>query len=242
MEPGTGLAAFVAGLLTAINPCVLPLLPIVFATAVSRHRIAGPLALAAGLTISFVGVGLFLALVGYSLGYYAEWFRPIGAVILILFGLVLLVPPLQLRLQTAAGPGANWINDRFSGAGEKGGWGGQLALGLVLGLVWSPCTGPTIGIASSMAFAGENLGAVFGIMLLFGVGAAIPLALLGLASRAVLMRWRDRLARVATVGKYVLGGLMVLVGVLILTHLDRRIEGWLVEIMPVWWQDLTVRF
>ncbi|MGV8838845.1 MAG: cytochrome c biogenesis CcdA family protein [Bauldia sp.] len=241
MEAGSGLAAFVAGLLTAINPCVLPLLPIVFAAAISKHRIAGPLALAAGLTVSFVGVGLFLALVGYSLGYYTEWFRPIGATLLVVFGIVLLVPPIQVRLQTAAGPAANWLNNRFGSSG-RGGWAGQFALGVVLGLVWSPCTGPTIGIASALAFNGENIGAVVGIMLVFGIGAAIPLVVLGFLSRAVLVRWRDRLAGIVAVGRFLLGCVMLVTGVLILTHLDRRLEGWLNGIMPVWWQDLTVRF
>ncbi|MGV8840510.1 MAG: cytochrome c biogenesis CcdA family protein [Bauldia sp.] len=241
MEPGSSLAAFVAGLLTAINPCVLPLLPIVFAAAISKHRYAGPMALAAGLTLSFVAIAMFLAVAGYAAGFSTESFRPVGAVVLILLGAVLLVPPLQLRLQTAAGPAVNWIDRRFGGAGG-GGWGGQFVLGLVLGLVWSPCAGPTIGVASSMAFRGENLGAVLGILLVFGIGAAIPLLVIGLLGRSVLLRWRDRLARIATVGKIVLGVLLVTIGVLILTHLDRRLEGWLNGVMPIWWQDLTVRF
>lgn len=242
MEAGTGLAAFVAGLLTALNPCVLPLLPIVFAAAISKHRFAGPLALAAGLTVSFVAIGFVLALAGQTVtGISAERLRPVGATILILIGAVLLIPQLQRGLQTAAGPATNWVNNRFGNAGG-GGWIGQFGLGLVLGLVWSPCAGPTIGVASSLAFRGEDLGAMLGILLVFGLGAAIPLVAIGFLSRAVMMRWRGRLARIATVGKIILGILLVLVGVLILTHLDRQLEGWLTGVLPEWLADLTVRY
>lgn len=241
IEAGTGLAAFVAGIVTVLNPCVLPLLPIVFATAITRHRFAGPLALAAGLTLSFVAIGLFLALAGYGLGLNAEWFRPIGAAILIALGLLLLVPQLQTRLVTAAGPVTNWANERLGRVGE-GGWPSQFLLGLVLGLVWSPCVGPTIGVASSLAFRGEDLGGVAGIFLLFGIGASIPLLLLGFLSRAVLARWRGGLGTVGRLGKAVLGLLLVTIGILILTRLDRRLEGFLTSIMPTWLSDLTVRF
>lgn len=241
IAPGTGLAAFVAGILTVLNPCVLPLLPIVFATAVSKHPIAGPLALAAGLTLSFVAIGLFLALVGYSLGLNAEWFRPIGAVVLIGFGLLLLSTQLQTRLVTAAGPVTNWANQRFARLGE-GGWVGQLGLGLLLGVIWSPCAGPTIGVATSLAFGGENLGAMTGIMLVFGVGASIPLVALGFLSRAVLARWRGGLGSAGRIGKAILGLLLVTIGILILTKLDRQVEGWLNSVLPTSLLDLTVRY
>ncbi|MGD9738602.1 MAG: cytochrome c biogenesis CcdA family protein [Bauldia sp.] len=242
MEAGSGLAAFVAGLLTALNPCVLPLLPIVFAAAISKHRIAGPLALAAGLVVSFVTIGFVLALAGQTVtGLGAERLRPIGGVILILIGVVLLVPQIQEALQRAAGPATNWFNSRFGGAGG-GGWAGQFGLGVVLGLVWSPCVGPTIGVASSMAYSGENLGAMVGILLIFAIGAAIPLVVIGFLSRTVMMRWRDRLARIAAIGRIVLGVLMITIGVLILTGLDRRLEGWLGSVLPVWLVDLTVRY
>jgi cytochrome c-type biogenesis protein len=242
VEAGSSLAAFVAGLLTALNPCVLPLLPIVFAAAISKHRIAGPLALAAGLTVSFVTIGFILALAGHSVtGIYTDPLRLAGAVILIVLGAILLVPWLQEALERAAGPATNWINNRFGRVGS-GGWAGQFGLGLVLGLVWSPCTGPTIGVAAGIAYSGENVGAVAGIFLLFGIGAAIPLVVLGFLSRAVLMRWRDRLVRIAVIGKIVLGVALVAIGVLILTGLDRQLEGWLGNILPDWLGTFTTRY
>ena len=83
--------ALLAGGLTVLNPCVLPILPIVFATAVSKHKY-GPLALAAGLTVSFVAIVVFVNAVGFWIGLDSEKFRTVGAVLIILVGLVLVVP------------------------------------------------------------------------------------------------------------------------------------------------------
>ena len=77
---------------------------------------------------------------------------------------------------------------------NSGGLGGQFAVGLLLGAVWSPCVGPTLGAASLLAAQGRDLGQVALTMFVFGLGAALPLLALGLASREVMMRWRHRLA------------------------------------------------
>ena len=99
--------ALLAGLLSTLSPCVLPLVPIVIATALSEHRL-GPVALAGGLALSFVVIGLLVATVGFAAGLDQEVFRSVAAVLLIVVGGVLLVPRLQLRLASAAGPMGNW--------------------------------------------------------------------------------------------------------------------------------------
>jgi cytochrome c biogenesis protein CcdA len=85
--------ALLAGLLTALSPCVLPLIPIVIGTALSEHRF-GPVALTAGLALSFVVIGLFVATVGFAAGLDQELFRSVAAVLLIVVGGVLLLPRL----------------------------------------------------------------------------------------------------------------------------------------------------
>jgi cytochrome c biogenesis protein CcdA len=240
MSFGDFLLAFFAGGLTVLNPCVLPILPIIFATAVSKHRY-GPLALAGGLTLSFVAIVLFVHSVGFWIGLDADKFRIAGAVILIIASLVLLVPPLQLQLASAAGPVANWTQRRFGGF-DAAGWKGQFGIGLVLGVVWSPCTGPTLGAAIGLASQSESLGSVALVLTAFGIGTGIPLIGLGLLSRAALMRWRERLMSFSRVGRYVLGAALLIVGLLIVTGLDRRIETFWLENGPTWLNDLTVRY
>src|ERR1700712_3029046 len=89
--------AFLAGLASIFSPCVLPLLPVVLGTAVSEHRF-GPAVLAAGLALSFLGLGLFVATIGFSLGLDSEFFRNVAALLLLLVGVILMVPALQARL------------------------------------------------------------------------------------------------------------------------------------------------
>jgi cytochrome c-type biogenesis protein len=232
--------ALLAGVLSVLSPCVLPLLPIVLGTAASAHRL-GPVALAAGLAISFTAIGLFVATVGFAAGLDTGVFRTISAVLLIGVGLVLLVPKLQEQFALAAAPVSNWAGS-YTDDFTPGGLGGQFGLGLLLGAVWSPCVGPTLGAASVLAAKGEDLGQVALTMLAFGVGAALPLMLLGFVSREAMMRWRGRLMETGSIGKTLLGLLLVVVGVLVATNLDKRLETILVDASPAWLTELTTKF
>ncbi|GJD75350.1 cytochrome c biogenesis CcdA family protein [Methylobacterium goesingense] len=238
MAAALGLA-FLAGILSVLSPCVLPLLPLVLGAAASEHRL-GPAALAAGLALSFVAIGLFVATVGFAMGLDAGIFRTVAAVMLILVGLVLMVPAAQTRLAVAAGPVSDWTESRFGGFSTAG-LPGQFGVGVLLGAVWSPCVGPTLGAASLLASQGRDLGAVALTMLLFGLGAALPLLLLGTLSREVLMRWRDRMMGVGKGLKAALGLILVVTGAIIVLGYDKVLETGLVNASPAWLTDLTTR-
>jgi len=232
--------AALAGLLSTLSPCVLPLLPIVIGGAAAAHRL-GPVALAAGVTLSFVGLGLFVATLGYAIGLDGDLFRFVGAAVMLGIGIILLSGRLQERFALAVGGAGNFA----TGARMRlisAGWQGQLLLGLLLGAVWSPCVGPTLGAAATLAAQRSDLGQVALVMLLFGLGAAIPLIVIGALSREALMRWRGRLGMAGQKGKAVLGGVLALVGIAILSGADHHIEAFLVEITPAWLSDLTTRF
>ncbi|GJE16117.1 cytochrome c biogenesis CcdA family protein [Methylobacterium marchantiae] len=232
--------AFLAGLLTILSPCVLPLLPIVLGAAASEHRY-GPAALAAGLAFSFVTLGLFVATIGFGLGLDGEVFRPVAAIMLVAVGIVLILPDLQLRLAAAGGPVSDWTERRFGGLATTG-LAGQFAVGLLLGAVWSPCVGPTLGAASLLAAQGKDLAQVSLTMLVFGLGAALPLLILGMLSRQVLMAWRTRMMQAGKGLKAALGILLVVTGLVILTGSDKRLETALVAASPDWLNALTTRF
>jgi cytochrome c biogenesis protein CcdA len=232
--------AFLAGILSTLSPCVLPLLPIVIAASATQHR-WGPVALAAGLSLAFVAIGLFVAVAGFSIGLDQTVFRAVAATLLIAVGSVLLVPQLQLRLATAAGPVSGWAHSHIDGLNGRG-VAGQLALGFLLGAVWTPCVGPTLGAASLLAARAENLGGVAITMAVFGIGAALPLVAIGLMSRATLARWRSRMLAAGTGGKTIMGGVLVLVGLLVLTGFDKKLEAALVDLSPAWLTELTTKF
>ena len=232
--------AFAAGLLSILSPCVLPLVPIVLGAAVTAHPL-GAVALAGGLALSFTGLGLLLALVGFSLDIDAGVFRLIAAAIMVALGVVLMVPSWQARLASAGSPISAWADRRFGGAATSG-LAGQFAIGLLLGAVWSPCVGPTLGAASLLASQGHDLAKVALTMVVFGIGAALPLILLGMVSRASLMRVRTNLMSAGKLGKGLLGAAFIVIGVAIVSGADKRVEAALVEASPQWLTDLTTSF
>ncbi|MGA8170432.1 MAG: cytochrome c biogenesis protein CcdA [Methylocystis sp.] len=229
--------ALLAGILSILSPCVLPLLPLVLGAAAAKHRLGAPL-LALGVALSFVVIGLFVATIGFAIGLDGSVFRLGSAVLMILFGIVLTAPPLQARFSAAVGPLSNMIDDAFRGFPASGSL-GQLGLGLVLGAVWSPCVGPTLGAASVLAARGENMEQVALTMTAFGFGASLPLLLLGSLSRRYLSSKRDALLDGGKRVKQALGVLLIVVGASIVTGLDKDLEARLVEASPVWLTRLT---
>jgi cytochrome c biogenesis protein CcdA len=237
---GTAALAFVAGLLSILSPCVLPILPVVLGAVASEHR-WGPAVLAAGLVVSFVAIGLFAATIGYSVGLDTEVFCTVAVVLMIAVGAILLVPRFQERLALAGAPLANWSDHHF-GAIRHSGLAGQILAGLLLGAVWSPCVGPTLGAASIVAAQGRDLGQVAATMLAFGVGAALPLAALGFVSREALLRWRTHLISGGARARMVFAIVLVAIGLIVVTGLDKQIETLAVNESPQWLTDLTTRF
>jgi cytochrome c-type biogenesis protein len=234
------LLALLAGIVTILNPCVLPILPILVATATSEDRF-GPLAFALGLIFSFATFGILILSVGFSIGLSQETLRTAAAVLLIAAGLILLVPRAQVAFAVLAGPvasrGAAWA-ERASGRGLHG----QALLGVLMGIVWTPCVGPTLGVAIAAASQRENLPSAFLTFAVFGIGVAVSMLVLVYAVRGLLATRRDALRSAARWSRFVFGGALLLVGVAILTGLDKVAEAASLEIMPGWLLDLTTRF
>ena len=233
-------AGYLAGALSTLSPCVLPLLPLVVGGAMSAHR-WGAVALAGGLALSFTVIGLFVATIGFAAGLDGDVFRAASAVMLAILGVVLLSGGLQRRFATVTGglgDAANAALTRWTPAG----WAGQALIGAGLGAVWSPCVGPTLGAASLLAAQGRDLGAVAATMFAFGLGAATPLLLVSALSRQAMLRWRGRMLGAGARGKAVLGAGALAVALLILTGLDRQLEAKLVAASPAWLTDLTTQY
>jgi cytochrome c-type biogenesis protein len=239
MGIGAVALAFVAGVLTVLSPCVLPILPIVLGAAASERKY-GPAALAAGLALSFVVVGLLVSTIGFSIGLNVDLFRGAAAALIVIFGAVLMLPGLQARLAMASGPIANWTDRKFR-TGLGNGYAGQFWAG-VLCAVWSPCVGPTLGAASLLAAQGRDLPQVALSMFVFGLGAALPLLIVGLLSRQAMQRWGKQILSIGQAAKAGFGLLLVVIGILIVAGLDKRAETALVNASPQWLTDLTTRF
>lgn len=229
--------AYAAGALTILSPCVLPLIPIILSSAAQKHRL-GPLALAAGLVVSFTATGFVIATAGASLGFDNDVVRLAGAAILVLIGLALIVPQFQRVMERLATPLASWAGQRQAGL-ERFGLAGQAGIGFLLGLVWSPCVGPTLGAATVLAAQGQDLAQVAIVMAAFGLGIASVLLVLALAARSVIARWRGRLMSAGSGGKKLLGATLFAVGLLIFTGTDHMIETAILGVSPDWLTNLT---
>ena len=225
------LLAYAAGLLTLINPCVLPVIPIVLATALQASRL-GPVVLAAGMSLAFVTFGLLVTSVGYSIGLTEEVLARAGAVLMIGFGLVLVVPRLNAGFATATAGVAARADGALMQA-DTAGLKGQFLGGLLLGAVWSPCIGPTLGGAIALASQGENLLAG-AIMSAFALGVSTLMLGFAYGLRA------SNLRRLSEFAKPLMGWAFLLVGVAILLRLHHAADAWLLGHMPAWLVDLSV--
>ena len=234
------LFAYLAGVLTLINPCVLPILPIVLASSTqgSKH---GPAALAAGMSLAFVVLGMTILVFGSSIGLDDQSMVTIGAWAMLAFGVVLLVPRFSDSFATATAgisSSANAQIDNLGGNGLKQ----QFIGGVLLGAVWSPCVGPTLGGAISFASQGQSLMWSALIMIFFALGVSTVIVALGYGTREIISARRDLMRSLADKSRPLMGAVFVLVGLMLITKTHHRIESYLVDVLPVWLIDLSVKF
>ncbi len=230
--------AYLAGLLTLINPCVLPVLPIVLASSLHRDRRA-PMALAAGMSVSFVALGLGVTALGPALGLNTDTVARIAALLMVAFGLVMLVPALSGRFSVATAGLAARADAQIDSTVDAG-LGGQFASGALLGAVWSPCIGPTLGAAIALASTGESLGRAGAIMVAFALGVSTLILALAYGAQSVIRRRQATLRALAERAKPAMGLTFIAVGLALWFGLNHIIEGWLVENLPAWLIDFSV--
>jgi cytochrome c-type biogenesis protein len=229
---------YLAGLLTLINPCVLPVLPIVLAGALQASPL-GPLALAAGMSLSFVVLGIIVSAFGFALGLTEDVIAQAGALLMVGFGLVLLVPRFSMAFSTATAglaSGADTRMDQIETTGLKG----QFTGGLLLGAVWSPCIGPTLGGAIALAAQGQSLLWAGAIMSAFALGVSTLILALGYGARAALLRRQAVMRRIAERSRPFMGLVFVVVGLALFFRLHHLLDAWVLGILPAWFVDLSV--
>jgi cytochrome c biogenesis protein CcdA/thiol-disulfide isomerase/thioredoxin len=217
------LFALLAGAATAVSPCVLPVLPVVLSAGATGGR-RRPLGIVTGLTLSFTFATVALVYVIDALGLPDDLLRTVAIVVLLLFGVTLLVPPLAARVEawlTRLAPQARRGN-------QEGGFWSGLAVGLSLGLVYAPCAGPilagVITVSASQSFTAGRLAVAFA----YGVGSAVVLYALMLGGRRATRRLSHNAGRfqVAT------GAVMVAVALAMLGNLDTRFQTAIAAHLP----------
>lgn len=197
--------------------------------------------MAIGLTVSFTIVGVLVTAFGHLIGLDEIIINRIAAVIMIIFGVVLLLPRAQEKLSNAVAPLASGANAKIDNTNQSG-LGGQFFIGVLLGAVWSPCVGPTLGGAIGLAASGSGLGQATLIMLCFGLGVSVILLSLSYGTKELLTKRKDHLMRWMPWAKPIMGVVMIVVGIGLLLQWNHAIDAWLLSVMPIWLQELSVKF
>ncbi len=193
------------------------------------------------MSLSFVVLGMLVATVGRSIGLTESTLATTGALLMICFGLVLLVPGLNTIFSNAAtrfSAGADSKLNRLDQSASASYFLG----GILLGAVWSPCIGPTLGGAISLASQGEQLSFALAVMIFFALGVSTVIIVLGYGTREAIKKRQTQLRWLAERAKPIMGVSFILIGLMIYFKVHHVIEAWLVDILPVWLQDLSVKF
>lgn len=223
------LAAF-AGLISFLSPCVFPLVPSYLAyiggnaTASQRVRLTNSLLFILGFSLSFIALGASATAVGAILRAWRHELIIVGGIVIIIFGLAMLglfrIPLLmrEARFQSTDNPGTAW---------------GALTLGFAFAIGWSPCIGPILASVLVLASSSETVFQGMGLLGVYSLGLGIPFFLAALAFDRFLgvsKVMRKRLRLVEQIG----GGVMVIMGVLMVSGYYTVFNGLLIGLTPDW--------
>lgn len=225
--------AFLAGIVTVLSPCILPLLPIILSSADGSGK-QKPLGVVIGFVASFTFFTLFLSTIVRLSGISAEFLRFFSIAVLALFGASLLIPQIQASIEMLFSRFANLMP---SGQKRTGLWGG-LVIGLSLGMLWTPCVGPILASVISLAITGTVTTQAFLITLAYALGTAIPMFMIMLAGSTALQKVPWLLRNTSKIQR-AFGVLMILTAIGIFFNVDRRFQTFILTTFPNYGVGLT---
>lgn len=227
------LFAFLGGVVTILSPCILPILPIVLAGSATGSR-RRPYGIVLGFVLSFTFFTLFLSKLVQVLNISADSLRYLSIFILVIFGLVLVLPQIQVL--------AEKIISRFSSrlkiSGSRQGFWGGLMIGFSLGLLWTPCVGPILASVITLALSGSVTASALVITLAYALGTGLPMLVIMFGGRQLLMKVPWLLNNSQKIQR-VFGLVMMIMALLIFFNLDRRFQSYILEKFPNYGTVLT---
>jgi cytochrome c-type biogenesis protein len=224
---------WLAGVLIVFSPCILPVLPLIIAASLQVHRL-GPLLMTIGLIIGFVLAGTLFYILSHSFHLPNQIWRYIAAGLLIILGILMCSHTQVQWLWSDTVNQANVLADQAQGLGL----GGQVMIGMLLGVIWSPCIGPALGaVVLVMMQAQSTLTAGLGFMV-FALGTAFPILCFSYGGRM----WVRRFAPYLMHSLPIMGYICIFIGVMILTSMDQWLQIKALSILPDRWLALVTRY
>ncbi len=225
--------AFLAGIVTILSPCILPVLPIVLSSSFGggKRRSFG---IVIGFIASFTFFTLFLATLVQALHISADAVRGFSIGIVLLFGLSLLIPQFQVWTERMFSS----VSNRLSGPRKGTGFGSGLLIGLSLGLLWTPCVGPILASVISLALTGTVTGTAIVVTFSYALGTAIPLFAILYGGRNLLQKVPWLVSHAGDVQK-VFGVIMIVTAIGIFFNVDRKFQTFVLTTFPEYGSGLT---
>ena len=228
--------AFLAGVITVLSPCILPILPIILTSSIGGVNTgkSRPMGVVIGFILSFTFFTLFLSTIVRLSGIPAEALRLVSVIVVAGFGISLLVPQFQVLVERLFSKLASFMP---SSQGRTG-FGGGLLIGFSVGLLWTPCVGPILASVISLAITGTVTFDAFLITLAYSLGTAIPMFLIMLGGQNALRRVPWLLSNLGQIQK-LFGILMILTAIGIFFNVDRRFQTFVLNTFPQYGTGLT---
>src|SRR3989339_1055029 len=228
--------AFLAGIVTILSPCILPIFPIILSSTIGGQNTgkSRPMGVVIGFVLSFTFFTLFLSTIVRLSGISADALRLVSVLVIAGFGVSLLIPQFQVLLERLFSKLAGFIPSNQN----RTGFGGGLLIGFSVGLLWTPCVGPILASVISLAITGTVTFDAFLITLAYSLGTAIPMFLIILGGQNALSRVPWLLSRLGHIQK-LFGVLMILTAIGIFFNVDRRFQTFILNTFPKYGIGLT---
>src|SRR3989344_5438429 len=225
--------AFIAGLVTILSPCILPILPVVLSGSLTGDKMR-PYGVVAGFIGSFTFFTLFLSLIVRSTNIPADSLRVVSVGVIAFFGISLVVPKYQAFVEKLFSKLAGILPNQRQ---RHGFWGG-VAIGISVGLLWTPCVGPILASVISLALSGSVNGTAVALTFSYSLGTAIPMLFIIQGGRALLGKVPFLVQNTKNIQK-VFGVLMIVTAVGIYFNVDRKFQTFILEKFPQYGVGLT---
>lgn len=228
------LFAFIAGIVTILSPCILPILPIVLSSSLTGGK-QRPLGIVTGFIVSFTFFTLLLSSIVKATGIGSESLRYVAIVMIGFFGVSLLIPATQVALEKLFSHLSSLIPNRQS---LNSGFFGGMIVGLSLGLLWTPCVGPILASVITLALTGTTSASAVFITLAYAIGTGLPMLAITYGGRTLLQKNHWLLENTAKIQKG-FGVVMIAMAVALFFGVDRKLQTIVLTAFPSYGAGLT---
>ena len=217
---------FIAGVVTILKPCCLPLVPVIFSGS-GGHRLR-PFAIVSGLALTFTAMGVLVSAFGATFTAYTDSLRSLAILFIIGMGAVLFDDDINMEFIKISSSITQGLRQNFgsmsgySSGIPQGGLAGGFFLGMSLGILWIPCVGPILGAVLAYVASVGNMSYGAWMLFVYSVGMSLPMLSIAYYGKKVTNRYQWFVKR-GTILKKLSGLVLIVIGIMLLFNIDKLI-------------------